>query len=199
MNPDKSKIKIGTAQEIGEQLDDQLEGAERQIHLQDGAAMGLRRAAEKLKELGAHVQKDLKEGHLGEFGDLGLKVADYAIRYISRSASLVENLALTAEVEKVKAIGRVDGLKAAVQSTKKVMDGEKVKLLAYEQAVRDGDVNEDGEFEGDPEDRPEGTHPGRPLAARKSAAADIERRRKESKGAPPSSKTKAATPKAAKA
>lgn len=186
MNVEKAQIKIGTAHEIGVHLDDMLEAAEAQVYRQEGAAMALKQAIGPIVGLAEHVKKDLTEGKLDEFGELGLKVSEYVIRYINRAAGAVENLATAAEVGKLKALGKVDGLRDAVKSTKKVMDGERQKVSAFVEASKDGSMTDEGAFAGAPEDRPTGVHPGDPLAGRRNgaaAAADIQSRRRQ-KGKP---------------
>ena len=147
MNPAKAEVKILTTREIGNNVEDMCEAAEKAVHEYKGAEDGIKQSAKALTTLHAHIDKDIEEGKLDEVVGEPLKVAEYAKKYVTRCMGLLDNLATRAEYQKYKAQGKAEGLRSAVDSIKKVHDAEEIKLknyvLAVEQAIEDGQSPEE--------------------------------------------------------
>jgi len=81
MNPVKSQVKLLTIQNIGENLDDAKERAQREALRFEGARAGYKNGIEKIKIIVGYVDTDLKEGKFPDFKD-SLEIAEYIKTYI---------------------------------------------------------------------------------------------------------------------
>ncbi len=133
----KAEIKIGTINQLGNQIDDALEEAAHLVDQAAGAASALRQAQKKLKGLYGHVDEDVDEGKMP---DDPLLVAKYAKGYIQKAMGILDNLSTSADITRVRAEGKLEGLKASLGIAKSEMDAEKVKLVALRAAVEEGSV-----------------------------------------------------------
>lgn len=174
---EKLDVQIGTLGDHGDRLDAMREEAERALRRWEGAKEALAGAVVKVQDLNAHVDKEIEAGAFNEFGDLGLKAAALVKKWITRSAALVENLALNADAARFRQQGVLDGLSAAVGVTQKEYNAKVAKKKEIEAAVASGVSEEEAQ---------------RPLL---SATEDIAQRRAEARAAkevpPPKSKGKA--------
>lgn len=168
MNPLKSEVKIGTTLEIGANVEDMCEGAEATVHEYKGAEDALKQSTKAVQSLHTHVDKDLEDGKIDEVLNEPLLVAEYVKRYVTRAIGILDNLATRAEYQKFKAQGKAEGLRAAVESIKKVHDAEEAKLRGYLAAVELEQAKESGEAVEE-----EGT--GRPSAAREASGRPIDK------------------------
>ena len=162
----KAEIKIGTINDLGNKLDDELEVAVQVVERAAGSAAALKQAKSKLAGLYAHIDQDIDEGKIPEEP---LAVAKYAKSYVQKAIGVLDNMAITADVAKIRAEGKLEGLRVALGVAKKDMDAEKAKLAGLLTALEEGGsvVLEDG---GDIPERAIGVHPGDPLASRRAEA-----------------------------
>lgn len=168
MNIDKCEIKILVSRELGAQYAAMAKAAEQDVLRQEGARDALKLAAQRVGELGAHVDKDLEEGVLSA-EDLKdpKRVEIYIKRYIKRMWGVIDNLATTAEVARLNAFGRQRGLENAGEVVRALCQSEQAKLAAIQQQIESGSLQtEDG--------RALDGHPGLPLKYQREdeAAAD---------------------------
>lgn len=140
MNVEKAEIKAGMASEIGNRLDDTLESVTKEVAQWEGANMALVQAGKAIEELGKHVDKDLDEGQYD------LETAALIKKYITRSAALVQNLAMQASNRQLMARGKVEVLGTTITIVKGLYDSEIKKVESFKQAVASGLVRleEDG-------------------------------------------------------
>lgn len=157
MNIDKCEIKILVSRELGAQYAAMAKAAEQDVLRQEGARDALKLAAQRVGELGAHVDKDLEEGVLSA-EDLKdpKRVEIYIKRYIKRMWGVIDNLATTAEVARLNAFGRQRGLENAGEVVRVLCQSEQAKLTAIQQQIESGSL-ETGDGKA-----PDG-HPGLPL------------------------------------
>lgn len=159
MSIEKSELKKEVTQEIGSRLDDALEEGQREIHRWEGAKTSLGGAKLAIEQLFAHVAQDVKVQRLSNEG------AEAAQSYIRKAAGILDNLRLKAEVHEQRAYGRVDGLKQAVTTTKKIYDAEDAKVAALAAHVEEDVPPTPGPAEA----RPVGARPGNKIAALKAS------------------------------
>ena len=149
MNPLKSEVKILVAENIGREMEGFAEGAQKQVHMQQGAKEGLEHAAQKVAELLEHIDKDFDNGGLEGFKN-PLKVMEYAKRYIKRSIGVIDNLARVAEISKIKYGGKEKGFSEAAAHINKLWKEEKTKLENFAKMLEQsesGEVIAEGKFQ----------------------------------------------------
>jgi hypothetical protein len=157
----KSEIKMSAINELGSAVDDMLETAQQEMYQAGGAKNALVTAQRKVEELANVVAVDLDEGVIEKLCEEPMEVAKYVNRMIKRAGGVIDNLATTAEVQRIQAVGAAASLKVVVGIAKKMHDREDEKV----KAGRAAGVG------------PEGESP-RPTM---SAADDIAQRRAEAK------------------
>jgi len=167
MNPDKSRFKIMLGQEFGNQFDDMLESAQKELFANIGARQILQSTGEKIAQLSTHVDRDLEEGKIP---DEPLKIAEYVKRYVSRAVTVCHELSVSSDKQATRAEGKIEQAKASVEFMQKFVTKEKQQLDAFKAHAVD--------IEGtDNTIRPDAITTD-PLIA---AAADIQQRREERK------------------
>lgn len=157
----KHEIKALTYHEVGSKLDDQLEAAQREQSGFDGAKQALTSAKTLVEGLTAHVDKDLKDG------TLDIEQATLAKRWVLRSAGVIQNLGIQAEVQNYQAQGKVLALRQAVKVTNSLYTTEKDLWEGAKNSTSGEEVGDEG---GRPVARAVGTHPGNPLEERREVA-----------------------------
>lgn len=160
----KSQIKIGTVSELGAQLDDLLEKAEKEPLKCEGYSLCLKEFETGLTSIFSRVDTERDEGQFDAFGN-PLEVAGLVKKFLTRVHASIEGL--KAHNEKVRLVqeGRVLGLRQAVEIAKKMHDSEQLKMAALAKAVEEGVIT----VEEDPKKRPVGKHPGPSLKSRRTA------------------------------
>jgi hypothetical protein len=123
MSIDKSEIRIGLANEIGNTLDDALEAAEKEISFFEGGNNALQQVGERVQALAKDVDKDLDEGLIKE-----LEVAALVKRYITRAVGIIGTGARSAENKRLQAEGKTIAFRSSVKAVKKVIDAEQAQL-----------------------------------------------------------------------
>jgi len=121
---DKALIKVGTANQIGVLIDDQLEQAESGPATCAACSSACIDAAKKVRGLVDIVQAEV------DAGELDAAEAKAAIKYLTRAVTVVESESRAWALRKHQADGVVRGLKAAVAAVKRVHDEEARKAAA---------------------------------------------------------------------
>lgn len=125
---DKAEVKKGTAHEIGCRLEDALEAAKDEMHRMEGANAGAVQVGQLIDALSAHVDQDLDEGKYD------LTVATVVKQYVSRASAVAASIAKRSADQRLVAQGKIFGLQASVQVTKKLHDDEERKQKAVQEA-----------------------------------------------------------------
>jgi len=123
----KNKIKREAFNEIGNRLDDLLEGLKEAKLKAEGAALAVGGLSPKIQALHEHVDKDVDEGVIKD-----LQVAKLVKLYITRSMNICEESARMAHDAHVKLEAKSTGIKASIFEVKKLFDKEEA---AIQQAI----------------------------------------------------------------
>lgn len=165
MNPEKSKLKMLTLNDVGNKFDDMKEAVTKELSEWAGARMALKEAIKNTQSLCEHVDKDLEEDLIPTDT---LPVASYVKKYIARAVGQLDNLLIKAKNYELIANGKMDSLDSVIKVVKKRYDDEIANLELYKKAL---------ELGVDPGDA------GRPENSPESASADIQARREEAQKA----------------
>lgn len=133
MNLEKANLKILVANNLGADIEDRVEGEQKAAYEMNGAADALRQAALKVpRDLAAQLDTALKEDQIPS-GLEAIQVVEFAKKYLAKVGDFLRHLA---EVEQQKAmmqLGRVDGLRQAMEVIQKTRDQEAQKVKAHEE------------------------------------------------------------------
>ena len=135
MNPAKTHIKTIMAEEFGRHIEEMGDKALTRVHSHKGGKDAFVMAAQRVGQLGEHIDKDLAEGVIDEYVGEPLKVAAYAKRYLKRAVGALDNLATAAEIAVHVAEGRAKGLNDATEYVQGVFKAELEKLEAFKKAL----------------------------------------------------------------
>jgi hypothetical protein len=156
--------KLEVTNEIGEQLDKQLQQAENLVQQYIGSSSALRLGAVKIGELGTHIDKDLAEGKL--VFDSELTAVSYMKSYLRKASECLLNLSEKSKTEELIAHGKTAALKESLEIVKKHAVVAKSRteqiLAAMEEAAKEA-ANPDAipsTSEVDRHNRRPGQHPG---------------------------------------
>jgi hypothetical protein len=157
----KHEIKASALHEMGVKLEDVLEAAKMELAKFRGVQESNKELMQKVEDLCAHVDNDLKAGVFD------IATAGHVKKYILRAVEVIRNLGIQAEINSYTAQGRIQGTQKTIALTKAMFDAERASVVAMEaieKAVAAGE-------EVRPHERVSGVHPGNPLAdrVRKSA------------------------------
>lgn len=150
MTIEKAQLTAHVANEIGADIEDLLEQADRTMQSSEGVTVGLARASKGVQGILEHVDQALDNG------ELDLDQSTLVKRWVSRALGSIEGLKAQAEVERLQARGYRVGVARAMETARKRRDMATAKVeaaKAYEA--------------GDPGPRPAGVRPESPLAGRK--------------------------------
>lgn len=120
----KAEVKAGTAHEIGVQVEDLLEAAQRDCERSVGAITALNEVAKYIGSLHGVVDKEI------EAGTCDLPTGQKAKLYVTRAMAAAETLAKKYSNLQQVSDGRAQGLKAAISTIKKAHDEAKAQALA---------------------------------------------------------------------
>jgi hypothetical protein len=190
MGIEKAELKALVANDIGADIEDQLEAAVRVEHQFEGGRMALGKAEQNLAVIIAALEKALEDGEL-DHKELDSQQAVYGLlkRWLGRCAHM---LAETREHEhrgQIGAAGMIKGIRKCMAIPLKMMQVERAKIEAVKIALDGGEARilPDGSVEATPSSRPgaraPGARPGDPLAGVRA------------RGAKPNGKAKRATKK----
>jgi len=171
MSLDKAEIKQATFHQVGVLIDDSLEQAKNDVHVAQGASVGLIQTVKKVEGLGVHIDKDLDEGKYESIGSL--EVAKIAKMYLQRAVAVMRSDAMSFEQRRLMAQGRVTAFEQTVALTKKLHDIETRKI----EAIRDAENEIANESSGSngrdrrvySDSRAIGIHPGMTIKQRRIA------------------------------
>lgn len=138
MNIEKSQLKMQIANNIGADIEDRVEGEMRAAHELSGASNALQQAALKVpRDLAAKIDTALAEGEIKDMG--ALEAAEFAKKYLAKAGDYLRHLS---EVERQKAsdqLGRVAGLKFAMESVQRMRDKEAERIQGALDAMEAGE------------------------------------------------------------
>jgi len=95
MSIEKAEVKVGTANEIGNRLDDVLEGTTKDLYRLEGAAVAYRQAVQAVEVVSTVIDKDMDEGKVG------LEEASLIKKYLERARQNVQGQSAQAEHNRV--------------------------------------------------------------------------------------------------
>lgn len=156
--------KLEVANEIGEQLDKQLQAAENQVQQYIGGSSALRLGAVKVGELGTHIDKDLGEGKLAF--DSELAAAAFIKSYLRKASECLLNLSEKSKTEELIAHGKTAALKESLEIVRKHAIVAKSRteqiIAAMEEAAKEAASPDaiPSTSETDRRNRRPGQHPG---------------------------------------
>ena len=157
--------KMAVTNEIGEQLDKQLEQANNQAQQFFGGSAALKVGANKVSALGEHVDKDLEEGKL--LVTTELEVAALIKKYLLRANEVLLNLAEKSKSEELVANGKVVAIRQNLELVQRHCVAAKSRaeqlMAAAEERRKAAEESPTGEepVAEDRHRRVAGTHPGR--------------------------------------
>lgn len=167
----KSEIKMLTARDIGNSLDDQLESLEQNVYRHQGAYTELKKTATEITtQLHAHVKKDFDEGLIPEAMS-PLELVSFVKRWITKAGELCSHRGDLQQTSGLIASGGADAIKKAILAVKKVYDVEKGKKEALEEAQAQGGIIGNKISVVDRTQRTVGQHPGPSSLAERRAEA----------------------------
>jgi len=135
MNIEKANLKVLVANSIGADIEDRVEGEQKAAYEQAGAAEALRQAASKIpRDLSAKVDRSLKEGEIKESLE-AMEVAALVKLYLSKVGVFLLHLAEVEHQKSTLQLGRVRGLKQAMEIVQTTRDQEVQKIKALEETA----------------------------------------------------------------
>jgi len=150
----KSEIKSLIIYDLGNQVDDMLDAAKKEVSGYEGAKQALSLATKKLEDHQKYVDRDKEEGKLTE------EEHGIATKYVDHCGGILRNMVTTAEAQLLQAHGKVSALTSVVAHVKTMYDNEANKLAALKSAELASKNNPTAT-------RAVGQHPGNVLADRK--------------------------------
>jgi hypothetical protein len=145
MNLEKANLKIMVVNNLGADIEDRVEGETRAAYELNGASQALRQAAVKVpRDLSAKVDASLKEGEIADGLD-AMSVAGLVKKYLLKVENFLNHLADVENQKAVTQMGRVDGLRQAMQIIQKTKETEAKKIQVFAEAQERGDGDEDSE------------------------------------------------------
>lgn len=137
MNLEKANLKIMVVNNLGADIEDRVEGEMKAAHELNGASQALRQAAIKIpRDLAAKVDASLKEGEIPENLD-AMAAAGLVKKYLMKAGEFLNHLADVEGQKAITQLGRVDGLRQAMQLVQKTKD-EEVKKVQIFAAAQEG-------------------------------------------------------------
>jgi uncharacterized phage infection (PIP) family protein YhgE len=173
---EKAEVKILTAHDIGADIEDMMEQAQKAEHMHEGGKLALGDAAKKVNVLAEHLRKSIEDGDIKlEEIDSPEKIEGLVRKYIARAVNILENLQLMAQNSQIGSAGMVAGYKNAMKAPMKIMEGERKKMEALKEAIEEQQKTGDQDLDLRPVGRATGAHPGDPLADRRKSNGQTEK------------------------
>jgi len=174
-----SEVKVYTANEIGANIEDMLNNAEKAEKMHEGAKLVLGDAIKKIGALVDLLKQDIDEGRM-KIDDFSSITAVQAIivKYVARAQNILENMQLSEQSSQTAAAGMSVAYKRSMDTVKRMKDAEEAKLVTLKNAIVEeisvekttDDVDEDTRR---PAGRTAGVHPGNPIAKRTKRATKV--------------------------
>lgn len=141
MNVSKSMLKVDMAKSLGERYAGMVRATRDDELRQEGARDALKFAAQRVGALGLQLDKALEDGELSA-ADLKdpKKVEIFIKRWNRRAVGVLDNLATTAEVARMDAVGRIKGLQAAEEVVKTLAKTEVARLEELQRQIDSGEI-----------------------------------------------------------
>jgi hypothetical protein len=171
MNLEKADVKIGTANEIGCQIEDSLEAAQKEALRAEGTLAAFPQVQQTLEGVFKAVDKDI------EAGDFDLDTAALIKKYLVRAAQAIQTLSKQSEANRLVLGGKIVALEHTVKLVSAYKQAEELKASNFRKAVeaQQQEAVQSGQKEetvaGRPQElnRPAGMHPGVSVKARRQA------------------------------
>ena len=119
MSVEKGEMRTAVIDELGGRVDDMLEQSQLAAARADGAAHALEQAAEIVRTLHSHIDRELNEGKITE-----LDQAQLAKQWITRAVHALNALAQQASTVKTIQKGHAQGIASVVSLLKRTRDTE---------------------------------------------------------------------------
>jgi hypothetical protein len=158
MSAEKADVRASAAHEIGTHLEEMLESSKANQVRCDAAHSTLRRAADDIEGLLAHVDKDVDEG------TFDVTTAGHVKAYLLKAKAKVDEMTYNAFTKRIEAAGQVIAMTRAVETTKKFFDFETAKAARVREYLA-----QQAEGVADPRRRPTGVMPPQSSFRRKKA------------------------------
>jgi hypothetical protein len=176
MSLEKTEVRLATTQEVGEKLEDLLEGAKREVAECNGAKTAATMVASRLEER----SRNLDTSFQAEGSQIQKEIYDASKKVWAEAMQVARQISSSSTEQYLRCQGKVAALESTVRVVKGLHDTTQAKLTAVQQALKQGTlvVEDSGQLPGQvPGDAPvipmrrvEGTHPGNPLAALRARA-----------------------------
>jgi len=141
MNVSKSMMKIDMAKSLGSQYAGMAKAAKEDQLRQEGARDALKLAAQRVGALGLQLDKALEDGELTpDMLKDPKQIEIFVKRWNRRAIGVIDNLATTAEVARMDAVGRVKGLEAAEALVQGMAKSEVSKLEELQRQIESGEI-----------------------------------------------------------
>jgi len=179
MSIEKSVIKIGAIQELGNQFDDFKEEALAEKHRNEGAQAALKQAMKLFQPIFEKVEAEAKEGAFDEV-EGAIEICEVVKRSLKRVLGALDGLATQANVNRLVQEGKVAGYDKVLKVSKKALDAEIAKKKAQENGENEsnltplGEEQTDSRIKGRPGEQPGdgrsvGIRPGLSIAAQRKS------------------------------
>lgn len=119
MTVEKSELRAAALYEVGVRIDDFFEASQTAASNAEGAATALQQAAEVVKQLHEHVDRELAAGTIAD-----LSQAEVAKLWVTRSVLVLEQLAANASLQKTMQKGFSQGVQRTVLFVKHAHEQE---------------------------------------------------------------------------
>jgi hypothetical protein len=126
----KAQVRVAVTNDIGADLDDQLEQARREAQQQEGAKAAYATAQKAVEQLLTHLKKDIEDGKYGP--EQGVDIS----RWIQRAMAVCDGLGAQATQILIAKNGALAQNERLVSIVKKRLDGEVEKLRELELLAR---------------------------------------------------------------
>lgn len=153
MGIEKAAAKLATLNDVGNELDDALEGAMKELATVEGGILSAKTIGDLIAGLYKAVDRDIEGGKIPT--NEPLLIAKYVKGYIEQAKKLAEDEGIRCVHSRFEHQGRITAWEDAVKRVKKLHDVQRGKLEKYDQelaAQQRGDVG--GNANGDVNPRP---------------------------------------------
>jgi len=131
MNPEKSLIKISIMNDLGVELEDQLEILQREIHLDEGAKRAIADASVAIEELlFSVIPKEISSG------DLTPSNAVIARKYVSKCVEFLRGYTQALTLSHTEKRGKQEAFTITRDRVKVLYDEEKLRLDNYNSSIK---------------------------------------------------------------
>lgn len=166
----KSEAKLSAVNELGNRLDDALDGATKELHKEEGAVTALKNASGSLDNLLKVISKELDD----KLVDLETQVL--VKKYFDRARSILSAMAAAAENSRQAQVGKIAAFQHSVTIAKKYKDEEMKKLSVMKAAIERSLESQSEDSASEPEGpRPVGVRPPPPIKMQRLVADAVDK------------------------